>query len=130
MLGYFLALLTVITILEIYIIVLVGKNIGIVNVLLIFLISGLAGLLLIKQQGWQAIRSIGHTITHGQLPNNDHIERLLILVGSFLLLTPGLISDTVGLSLLFPWTRNLWNKYLLKKIKSWLKLKWSKLLYR
>jgi UPF0716 protein FxsA len=130
MLGYFLALLTVITILEIYIIVLVGKNIGIVNVLLILSISGLTGLLLIKQQGWQAIRNIGHTITQGQLPNNDHIERLLILAGSFLLLTPGLISDTIGLSLLFPWTRKLWNKYFLKKIKSWLKLKWSKLLFR
>ena len=59
-------------------------------------------------------------ISRGDMPTEDMLDGVMILVGGIVLLTPGFITDTLGFFLLIPWTRAL--------IKYWIKQKIEKML--
>lgn len=98
-----------------------GKGIGLLNTLLIIGSTGFFGIFLAKQQGLQTISELKYFLRNGEIPQNQVIEGLLILIGSVLLLTPGLITDSVGFLLLLPWSRIYFREVLRKKIKTWLR---------
>jgi UPF0716 protein FxsA len=73
-------------------------------------LSGLIGATLIHHQGLAALRTIRDTMARGVFPADPLIDGTMVLVGGALLLTPGFLTDIVGLTMLIPWTRRLWRR--------------------
>lgn len=63
--------------------------------------TAMAGVLLIRRQGLVTLRSVQLAQARGELPAFDLLESLLRFVGAVLLIVPGLISDVLGLLLLW-----------------------------
>ncbi len=110
----------VIPILELFVIILLGKTIGFIYTLIIICSTSLLGIFLVKNQGWQSIAKIRSSLSQGQIPGNEVLEGLLILIGGIFLITPGLITDFLGLLLLLPWSRRVIRKLLKIRMYKWL----------
>ena len=107
-------------ILEMAILIEVGKRIGTLPTIAIIVITGIIGASLARSQGIRIYRNIRQSLYGGELPHNHLIEGLLILVGGALLITPGILTDIAGFALVLPWTRKLvresLKKYFRKRI--------------
>ena len=102
-----LLLLIIIPIAEYYLLVELGAWIGALNTIAIVIVSALVGLSFSRNQGKQIIVRIKNTTHQGQIPGRELVEAVLVVLGGFLLIFPGLITDLVGFILLFPFTRGL-----------------------
>jgi UPF0716 protein FxsA len=98
-------LFIVVPIVELFVIIEVGQAIGIVPTLLILVGDALLGALLLRQQGRQAWRRFNAALDERRFPAREVADGLMIAIGGTLLLTPGFITDVVGLILLIPPTR-------------------------
>lgn len=105
---------------EIGVLLLSGKTIGVLPTVLLIILTGFVGAYLAKKQGIQAVRNLQMEIQYGRIPSNAILDAIAILVGGIMLLTPGFISDIVGLFLLFPITRNWVKPFLIQFIKKWI----------
>ncbi|MED0703375.1 FxsA family protein [Aeribacillus composti] len=105
---------------EIGVLLLSGKTIGVLPTVLLIILTGFVGAYLAKKQGMQAVRNLQKEIQYGRIPSNAILDAMAILVGGIMLLTPGFISDIVGLFLLFPITRNWVKPFLIQFIKKWI----------
>jgi UPF0716 protein FxsA len=92
-------------ILELYVIVEVGGLIGVLPTLALLLAMSLLGAALLRHQGRGAWRRFNEAIAERRFPGREVADGLLITLGGALLLTPGFITDAVGLLLLLPPTR-------------------------
>lgn len=90
---------------ELAILIYLGFIIGIWYTILIVITTGLLGAFMARRQGMKTISRIRSSLESGILPSDELFQGALILAGGLLLLTPGLITDTVGLALLIPQTR-------------------------
>ncbi|AXI40321.1 membrane protein FxsA [Bacillaceae bacterium ZC4] len=105
---------------EIGVLLLSGKTIGVLPTVLLIILTGFVGAYLAKKQGMQAVRNLQMEIQYGRIPSNAILDAMAIFVGGIMLLTPGFISDIVGLFLLFPITRNWIKPFLIQFIKKWI----------
>jgi UPF0716 protein FxsA len=94
-------------ILELYVIVEVGGLIGVVPTLALLLAMSLLGATLLRHQGRGAWRRFNAALAERRFPGREVADGVMITLGGALLLTPGFITDAVGLLLLFPPTRAL-----------------------
>lgn len=92
-------------IVEIYVIVKVGGLIGVLPTLALLVGDALLGSLLLRHQGRGAWRRFNAALAEHRFPGREVADGLMIAVGGTLLLTPGFITDVVGLVLLVPPTR-------------------------
>jgi len=90
---------------ELAILIYLGFIIGIWYTILIVITTGLLGAFMARRQGMKTISRIRSSLESGILPSDELFQGALILTGGLLLLTPGLITDAVGLALLIPKTR-------------------------
>ena len=86
--------------------------------LLIIILTGYFGAKLAKAQGLKLFTELQTKLQKGQVPNLELVEGLLVLFGGLMLLTPGYLTDSLGLLLLFPLTRKLFAKSLQKKFQN------------
>lgn len=107
MLLLLIALLICVPLIEIYLIVQVGGLIGVWPTLLILIGSSIAGAVLLRHQGRAAWRSFTTTLQAGRVPARETFDGALVIAGGALLLTPGFLTDALGLLLLLPPTRAL-----------------------
>lgn len=98
-------LLLVVPIVELYVLIQVGQEIGIAPTLLLLIGVSIAGTVLLKREGMATWRKLQATIAAGRMPTNEVTDGALILFGGALLLTPGFVTDIFGLLLLVPATR-------------------------
>ena len=98
-------LFIVVPILELWLIIEIGGEIGIVPTLVLLLADALLGSLLLKHQGRGAWRRFNQALAERRFPGKEVADGLLIAIGGTLLLTPGFITDIVGLLFLIPPTR-------------------------
>lgn len=90
---------------ELAVLIAVGDQIGLGPTILLLIAVSIAGGFLAKREGiqvWQRFRS---AMASGQIPSAEVADGFLILFGAALLLTPGFITDVLGLFLLFPPSR-------------------------
>jgi len=100
-------LLIAIPIAELYVIVQVAQSIGFFQTLALLIAVSIAGAWLLKREGMATWARLQQTLANGQMPTNEVTDGALILLGGALLLTPGFLSDIVGLVFLIPATRAL-----------------------
>ena len=102
----FLVLLFVLVpIAEIYVIIQVGQEIGALWTVLILVADALIGARLLSWQGRRAWLSFQSALAAGRIPHREVLDGVLIILGGAFLLTPGFLTDIVGLLLLIPPTR-------------------------
>ncbi len=99
------ALFIVVPIVELYVIIQIGSLIGVWPTIALLLADALLGSLLLRHQGRGAWRRFNAAIAERRFPGREVADGLLIAVGATLLLTPGFLTDIVGLIFLVPPTR-------------------------
>ena len=79
--------------------------------------TGILGVNLAKKQGIQTLKRARLARDLGQIPGRELLDGIAILIGALLIITPGYVTDLVGLLLLLPTTRNLFIIYLKRYFK-------------
>ena len=103
------------TLLELYVIILVGGAVGALTTVLLVIVTAFIGSFLVKQQGFVTLQKAQQAISSGQEAGFELLEGVVILCSGFLLLTPGFITDALGLLGLLPWTRAYFLKRFLQR---------------
>jgi len=93
-------LFTVVPVIELALFIKVGGLMGLPATLLLILLTGLLGAALARQEGLKVFTSWQQALAEGRLPEEGVASSLLVLVGGVLLVTPGMLTDVVGFSLL------------------------------
>lgn len=105
-------LFIVLPIAELYVIIRVGELIGLWPTLALLLVDAVGGSLLLRHQGRGAWRRFNEALAQRRFPGREVVDGVLIVIGGTLLVTPGFITDVVGLFFLIPPTRALARKLL------------------
>lgn len=100
-------LFTVLPALEIFLLINVSHSLGGINTFYIVLLTGFFGAYFAKSQGRELFNKVQLSLSQGQMPTSEITEGLLVLVGGILLVTPGFITDIVGLSCIIPGPRHI-----------------------
>lgn len=85
---------------ELFLLIKVGSEIGALATILLLIISGLAGILLMRLAGFATAWRARERLAHGELPEREMLEGLMMAVGGGLLFLPGFISDVLALVIL------------------------------
>lgn len=96
--------------LEIYLLIQIGQIIGGLQTFGLILSTGLVGSYLAKKQGVAVWTELNNKLNSGRMPGNELIDGAIILISGTLLVTPGVITDLIGILGLFPLTRALFRK--------------------
>jgi len=99
-------LFVVIPIIEIAVLMQVGEWLGAWPTVAVVVITAWLGAKNVKQQGVATLHSVQSKMATGEMPSDEIVAGLLLLVAGVLLVTPGFVTDFFGLSLLIPAVRN------------------------
>ncbi len=102
-----LILFTGFPVLEIALLVSVGRRIGTWWTVALVVGTGLLGGGLLVFEGYGVIQRMKREISKGKIPQDQIIDGVLVVVGALMLITPGVITDTFGILLMLPPTRFL-----------------------
>ena len=108
-------LFIVVPILEIYVLIQIGSAIGVLPTIALLILDSVLGAVLMRSQGRAAWMRFNRALAEGRVPAREVLDGVLVIFGGALLLTPGFLSDILGLVLLLPPTRALVRKTLVAR---------------
>jgi UPF0716 protein FxsA len=108
-------LFIVVPIVELYVLIQIGQAIGILPTIALLIVDSILGAALMRSQGRAAWRRFNLAIAEGRVPGREVIDGVLVIFGGALLLTPGFLSDFLGLFLLLPPTRAIVRSVLVRR---------------
>ena len=117
MLSRLLALFILVPIIEMLVLIELGRWIGLAPTLGIILLTGIAGAALARREGLSVWTRFQQRIQQGGLPGRELIDGVLILVSGALLLTPGVLTDVIGFLGLLPPSRAVLRRWIAARIK-------------
>ena len=100
-------LFVVVPIIELFVIIQVGEAIGVLPTIALLVADSILGSMLMRSQGRVAWARFNAALAEGRIPHREVLDGALVIFGGALLLTPGFISDVLGIILLLPPTRAL-----------------------
>src|SRR5688572_13927064 len=95
----------VVPIAELYVIIQVGQEIGALPTIAILIADSIVGSLLLRSQGRLAWRRFNEAMAAGRVPAREVLDGALVIFGGAFLITPGFLTDVLGILLLLPPTR-------------------------
>lgn len=101
---------------ELYVILQVGDAIGAVPTILLLAVDSLIGAVLLRSQGRSVWRQLNQALAARRMPHREILDGIGVVFGGALLLTPGFITDFVGLLLLLPPSRIAIRRFLTRRI--------------
>ena len=107
MLGRGILLLVFVPLVELILLHQLVQSWGLAETILLVLVTGVVGVGLARQQGLKAWKAVHTQLASGQSPSAEIMDGVMILIAGAFLMTPGLLTDTVGFSLLIPLVRRL-----------------------
>jgi UPF0716 protein FxsA len=110
------ALFIVLPLAELYVILKVGDAIGWQWTILILAADSVIGSLLLRSQGRAAWRRLNDALAAGRMPHREVQDGVLVVFGGAFLITPGFITDIIGLLLLLPPTRPLVRRLVMRAL--------------
>jgi UPF0716 protein FxsA len=113
-----LLLFIVVPFVELWLLLVISDYTGWQFTLGLVIVTGLAGAHLARRQGWRTLQRIRDELGQGKLPTDSLLDGMMILVAGALLLTPGILTDAVGLTLLIPPCRRRYRAWLVRWFKS------------
>lgn len=99
-------LFIIIPIIEIFVLMQVGAVLGVWPTIAIVILTAWLGAKYVRQQGLATLNSVQTKMAQGQMPSDEIVTGLMLLVAGVLLVTPGFVTDFLGLSLLIPAVRH------------------------
>ncbi len=118
MLGRFLVLIVIIPLAELWLLMELTSRTSLWTTIAVVLTTGIVGMSLVRWQGISTWRTIHQQLASGQSPSRTIVSGVLILLAGALLLTPGLLTDSVGFALLIPAVRMTIATHLQKRFVS------------
>ena len=110
---------TIIPFLELYLLIKAGGYLGALHTVLLVILTGFFGAMLARFQGLQTMLRVKESLGKGEIPAEDMLDALLIFLAGVVLLTPGFLTDLLGLLILIPSTRHIFKKWLRYKFDTW-----------
>ena len=110
------AIFVLVPLAELYVILKVGDAIGIVPTLAILVADSLIGSWLLKSQGRAVWERFNETMRAGRIPHQEVVDGVLVVFGGAFLITPGFLTDIVGVLLLLPPTRSLFRRLVQRRL--------------
>ncbi|KOE84823.1 membrane protein FxsA [Vibrio aestuarianus] len=103
-------------IIEIGLFIQVGGILGLWPTIALVLLTAFVGASLVRSQGLQTLLSVQNRLQQGELPAQQIFEGVMLAVAGVLLLTPGFMTDVLGMLVLLPAPRAIIAKYLMSKM--------------
>lgn len=100
--GPLFLLFLVVPFVELYVLIQVGQAFGVLNTVIALVVVSVVGAWLVKREGLGTLARARSRIEAGQVPGKELVDGVLILFAGALLLTPGFLSDVLGVLLLLP----------------------------
>jgi UPF0716 protein FxsA len=97
--------LVVVPLVEIYVLVQVGQQLGALPTVALLLVMSLLGAFLLRREGAKTWRAFRTALTSGRVPAREVADGALVVFGGALLLTPGFATDLLGLACVLPPSR-------------------------
>ncbi|GAA2104649.1 FxsA family protein [Microlunatus panaciterrae] len=101
----FMALVVAVPIFEVWLLIQVGHQIGVLPTIAILVAEAILGGWLLKREGGKAWKALNDALGTGRMPSGEMTNAALVLVGGVLLMLPGFASDLIGFFFLLPFTR-------------------------
>lgn len=105
MIRFFLFLFVLIPVLEIWLLINVGSEIGVLGTIAWLILAAFLGINLIRYQGVATLLNIRQQLSMGQAPAQAVAKGMMLGVAGVLLIIPGFASDFIALLLMVPWVR-------------------------
>ena len=102
MLGRLFLLFTLVPLAELYLLMTIGGLMGAGPTIALVAGTGLAGAWLARREGRRTLASYQESLAKGQMPEDGILSGLLVFGGGVLLITPGVLTDVFGLSMMIP----------------------------
>ncbi len=110
-------LCSIVPIIEIWLLIKIGRVIGALPTVGLLLVVSVTGAWLARSQGLRVVTDIRDELAAGRLPAAHLLDGAMILAGGILLLTPGFFTDFLGLFFLIPATRTLLKRWLRNRLE-------------
>jgi len=104
-LGRLALLFVIVPIIELTLLIQIGEIVGFMPTLLLVILTGVGGAMLARAEGLRVFFRFQKELAQGKLPGQAILDWISVLIGGAFLLTPGVLTDFVGLALLFPPSR-------------------------
>ncbi len=114
-------LFTALPLIEIYLLIKVGNAIGYLSTALLVVGTGVVGALLARREGLSVFKRMREKFREGQMPAEELIDGVILLLSGAFLLTPGIVTDVIGLTGLIPFFRRGVRGY----GRRWFKREWD-----
>ena len=108
-------LIFLVPVIEIYLFIKIGSQIGAFNTISLIIITAIFGLYYAKHEGLNTLKSGIQQLVKNELPMYEIISGAALAFAAFLMILPGFLTDMIGLLIIFPWTRRLFFKNISKK---------------
>ena len=108
-------LILLVPIIEIYLFIKIGSQIGAFNTISLIFITAIIGIYYAKYEGLNTLKSAIKQIVKNEMPVYEIISGAALAFAAFLMILPGFLTDVVGLLIIFPWTRKIFLKKISKK---------------
>ena len=108
-------LILLIPIIEIYLFIKIGSQIGSFTTISLIFITAIVGLYYAKYEGLNTMRSAIKQIVRNEIPIYEIVSGAALAFAALLMILPGFLTDIIGLLIIFPWTRKMFLKKISKK---------------
>ena len=116
-LGRLALLFVVVPIIELMLLIELGQFLGLLPTLALVVATGIGGAAMARAEGLRVLFQFQKEVAQGRLPGQTMLDGASVLVGGAFLLTPGVLTDLLGLSLLFPLSRRWIQRWLKKRLE-------------
>lgn len=116
MLPLLLLAFIIVPIVELAVILQVGNYLGVLPTIALLIIDSVVGAVLVKREGKRAWDAFRDALSQTRWPGDEVMQGALILFGGALLLTPGFVTDVVGLLAVVPPTRALISRFVRRQL--------------
>ena len=110
-----LLLILLVPIIEIYLFIKIGSQIGAFNTISLIFITAIIGIYYAKYEGLNTLRSAINQIVKNEIPIYEIVSGAALAFASLLLILPGFLTDIIGFLIIFPWTRKIIFRRISKK---------------
>ena len=100
-------LFLIVPLVEIYFLIQVGREIGAFSTVLLCILTAALGAILLRIQGILTLMNAQEKLRQGEIPADNLLEGLILLIAGVLLLTPGFVTDVLGFLCLVPSLRSM-----------------------
>ena len=110
-------LIIIVPIIEIYLFIKIGSQIGAFNTVLLIFSTAIVGLIYVRYEGFNTLKFAIGQVVKNEVPLFEIMSGAALVIGAFLLILPGFLTDVLGLFFVIPITRKLFFKKITSKYR-------------